>query len=233
MTKHENEQVDQRQLTQISRFVPQLRRTAVISTSTDVLTDIYQEDVNIAVWQQQLSDDMILSAQQLVTQFPHLKVVMTVAPADTYKQLAEHLGLFANNHEICLKISLLVDMFCTLFDLKRVGLRLTALETAMCPKFHVDKVPCRLVTTFTGSATQWLNNNIIDRSKLGAGSLGISDEQSGLYRASSHINQLSVGDVALLKGDGWFHNEGGGLVHRSPSLKTGEKRLLLTLDFSD
>ncbi|MCP3699547.1 MAG: DUF1826 domain-containing protein [Aliivibrio sp.] len=39
--------------------------------------------------------------------------------------------------------------------------------------------------------------------------------------------------MALLKGEGWFENEGGGLVHRSPSLTNGDKRLLLTLDFID
>ncbi|MDP6198266.1 MAG: DUF1826 domain-containing protein, partial [Porticoccaceae bacterium] len=31
----------------------------------------------------------------------------------------------------------------------------------------------------------------------------------------------------------WSGNESAGLVHRSPALKIGERRLLLTLDFSD
>lgn len=103
----------------------------------------------------------------------------------------------------------------------------------MCPTFHVDKIPCRLVTTFTGSTTQWLDNNVIDRSKLGAGSKGLPDEESGLLQSQNDINQLSVGDVALLKGEGWFKNEGGGLVHRSPNLPHKNRRLLLTLDFID
>jgi len=42
---------------------------------------------------------------------------------------------------------------------------------------------------------------------------------------------LSTGDVALLKGESWLGNEGGGLVHRSPGLSNKKKRLLLTLDF--
>jgi hypothetical protein len=35
----------------------------------------------------------------------------------------------------------------------------------------------------------------------------------------------------LLKGERWQGNEGRGLVHRSPPLVAGERRLLLTLDW--
>jgi hypothetical protein len=35
----------------------------------------------------------------------------------------------------------------------------------------------------------------------------------------------------LLKGEAWIGNENGGLVHRSPNLTGGARRLLLTLDF--
>jgi len=101
----------------------------------------------------------------------------------------------------------------------------------MCPKFHVDRVPCRLVTTYSGTATQWLPHQSVDRTKLGTGSNGKSDEVSGLYHRND-MRQLSVGDVALLKGESWSGNEGAGLVHRSPGLADGEKRLLLTLDFN-
>ena len=54
-----------------------------------------------------------------------------------------------------------------LFELKSVGLRLTALGHAMCPRFHVDRVPCRLATTYFGSATEWLPHDRVNRSKLG------------------------------------------------------------------
>lgn len=56
----------------------------------------------------------------------------------------------------------MVDMFCCLFELKRAGLRLTVLDRAMCPRFHVDRVPCRLVTTYLGAATEWLPHTVAD-----------------------------------------------------------------------
>ena len=123
-------------------------------------------------------------------------------------------------------------MFCCLFGIQEAGLRFTVLNRAMCPRFHVDVVPCRLVTTYQGAGTQWLPHHLVDRSKLGMGNNGRSDEQSGLFAAPNDIQNLTSGDVALLKGERWLENEGGGLVHRSPNLPTGMHRLLTRLDFT-
>ena len=106
-------------------------------------------------------------------------------------------------------------------------------EKAMCPRFHVDNVPCRLITTYQGIATEWLPHNAADRSKLGTGNSGKPDSQSGIYQDESDIQQLSQGDVALLKGEGWVGNEGKGLIHRSPQLSDQTSRLILTIDFID
>lgn len=206
-------------------------RRALISEHPSVLADIYQDDVNLAVWQHVPSDTLITSVKALINQTSHLKKVITVTPEDAYSQVSEHLADVVEKNELCEHISTLVDMFCTLFDLPRAGLRLTLLDRPMCPKFHVDKVPCRLVTTFYGTATEWLEHNTLDRSKLGVGSQGLPDEDSGLIRDKSDIQKLTAGDVALLKGEGWFGNENAGLVHRSPALPPNQQRLLLTLDF--
>ena len=45
------------------------------------------------------------------------------------------------------------------------------------------------------------------------------------------IEQIGCGHVALVKGERWVGNEGRGLIHRSPALPAGERRLLLTLDW--
>ncbi len=102
----------------------------------------------------------------------------------------------------------------------------------MCPKFHVDRVPCRLVATYSGIATQWLPHHAVRRERLGVGSQGKTDEESVLYRNPNDIQQLKAGDIALLKGESWIGNEGAGLVHRSPNVTNESKRLLLTLDFN-
>jgi hypothetical protein len=106
------------------------------------------------------------------------------------------------------------------------------LDRAMCPRFHTDNIGCRLITTYQGGGTEWLNNVDIDRSKLGAGNMGLPDTESGLFPNTDCIQQVNVGDVVLLKGDGWIGNEGLGAVHRSPAVPAGEKRVVVTMDFA-
>ena len=145
----------------------------------------------------------------------------------------EALGYIPEATLLCEDVANLVNMFCCLFELKRAGLRLAVLDCAMCPRFHVDKVPCRLLTTYRGIGTEWLPHLVADRSKLGFGNQGKSDNDSGLFKSVANIEQLTLGDVALLKGEAWRGNQGAGLIHRSPQLAIQERRLLLTLDFLD
>jgi len=197
----------------------------------EILTDIYQEPVHLAVWNRVLSPALHQACDDILLSGKAVQIVMAVAPENTLAELSKELGKFDGGDVLCQDISELVDMFCCLFDQKCVGLRLTSLDRAMCPRFHVDKVPCRLVTTYAGVATQWLEHQGVDRTKLGVGNQGLSDDVCGLYQRPSDIKQLANGDVALLKGERWHNNEGGGLVHRSPALAPHSNRLLLTLDF--
>ena len=198
-----------------------------------VLSKIYQEDINIAIWKRELSPELATAAALFIKENTVKSTRLTVSPDDAFDLLCNALG--SDNAAVTLStdIALLVDMFCCLFDLKYAGLRLTILDKAMCPRFHIDRIPCRLVTTYQGIASEWLENALIDRTKLGAGNEGKSDEESGLFPDVNNINHLNQGDVALLKGENWDESTGFGLVHRSPFVANDERRLLLTLDFID
>jgi len=206
-------------------------RAASESGAPGVLGDIYQEQCNIAIWQRTLSADLISGVEELLRSKRSLQTSLRVTPDSALASVREILQGHPCAIDLSEDIAGLVEMFSSLFDLDHVGLRLTTLNHAMCPRFHVDRVPCRLVTTYQGPATQWLPHLQVDRSKLGAGNNGLSDETSGMYQAAEDIQQINCGDVALIKGELWQGNEGAGLVHRSPAPKLGEPRLLLTLDF--
>lgn len=222
-------------LTHSTPATMQLLRKAAQSTNANVLPQIYNEDTNIVIWQRSAAEKLTKAVNTLIATSALKPLELAVSPDDAFDQLIKALKPEDNNRDevntLCKDIALLVEMFCCLFDLKRAGLRLKVLDKPMCPRFHVDKIPCRLVTTYQGVATQWLNHSDVNRSKLGTGNLGKPDEESGLFKSLSNINQLTEGDVALLKGECWDDNEGAGLVHRSPPVATNEQRLLLTLDF--
>lgn len=213
----------------------QLHRRAAKGSNANVLPYIYDQNTNIVIWQRDLEHALTNAVNTLISTNAIKPLELAVSPDDAFDKLVTALKPGDNNREetdaLCKDIALLVEMFCCLFDLKRAGLRLKILDKPMCPRFHVDKIPCRLVTTYQGVATQWLNHSDVDRSKLGTGNLGKPDEESGLFKSLNNINQLQQGDVALLKGEYWDENEGAGLVHRSPPVAANEQRLLLTLDF--
>lgn len=204
---------------------------ARIGETPDVLADIYQQDSNIVIWKRDLSEQLAQAVSTLLDKSTSLKTQFSISPKNARERIHEALGCTESSDILSEDIAQLVDMFCSLFDLKLAGLRLTALNHAMCPRFHVDKVPCRLVTTYQGVRSQWLPNHQVDRTKLGSGNQGKPDELSGLFPNMSDIQQLKQGQVALLKGENWEGNEGSGLVHRSPQLPNNTRRLLLTLDF--
>ena len=209
-----------------------LARHSIQSDTADVLAYIYEENINLTTWQRTLSPELISASQQLLASDHTFRISTSVTPEETFEALYGILGANTAAKLISNDIAEIVEMFCCLFDLEQVGLRLTTLDKAMCPKFHVDRVVCRLITTYSGIATEWLPHNVIDRSKLGMGSKGKSDAESGIYHAVSDIQQLNSGDVSLLKGESWIGNEGGGLVHRSPQVTNENKRLVMTLDFA-
>ena len=208
-----------------------LRRSA--GSESQVLPNIYLDDVNIAVWERELPEMLTLSSEKILEKNPNLEISLVTTQKEAFASVVKAIGSEPEAIEMGEDVAKLVDMFCCLFELKRVGLRLTVLDRAMCPRFHVDRIPCRLITTYKGAATEWLPQHSADRSKLGIGNEGKPDDQSGIFGSARDIRQLSEGDVALLKGEAWEGNQGGGLIHRSPGLTSEARRLLLTLDFVD
>lgn len=206
-------------------------RRAYKGPRPSVLTDIYRRDSNIVVWQRDLSNELKQTVSNFLNQKSTRARLLTVTPENTIETLEKAFGEEEMMRPLYEDIAVMVDMFCCLFELTHAGLRLTNLDSAMCPRFHVDHIPCRLVTTYQGMATEWLNHDAIDRTKLGTGNQGKPDELSGLFKDQHDVNQLTEGDVALLKGENWDDSSGTGVVHRSPQTLTTERRLLLTLDF--
>jgi len=193
---------------------------------------IYDHDVGVVVWQRQEQPLLTAAAKALINTpgFPPLTGLYQ--PDKAVDALSLSLPSFAGKDVLVADLALQIDIFCTLFELDQAALRLTKLSQAMCPRFHVDRVPCRLVTTYVGRGSEWLAHDRVDRSKLGHGCGGLEDENSGLYDTQSPVSQADTQDVVLLKGEHWQNNLGRGAVHRSPALGVGEHRLLLTLDFA-
>ena len=204
---------------------------ARMDTRPAVLADIYQQDINLAVWRAGLSAPLRLEVQTLCQQQPGLKLATSGTPDELIEELSAQLTSDGPRLALIERLQLCLSMYADLFEPPAIGLRLDTLDRAMCPRLHVDRLAVRMVTTFCGPATQWLPNDAADRCWLGAAGAGQADEVSGLILDPAALQTLQPGDVALMKGEGWEGNQGHGLIHRSPAVPSGQRRLVLTLDW--
>ncbi|MGL5996745.1 MAG: DUF1826 domain-containing protein [Pseudomonas proteolytica] len=190
------------------------------------LADILDNGVNLALWQRQLPLHIAEFGALLVSLNEPLAESLVVE-LDSEEAEPNLLGLAAGCRDLegydgfIADVAWLVSAFACLLGAKRIGVRLRLLDKAMCPRFHVDHVPVRLITTYAGIGSQWLREGVMDRRKLSQ-----ADAEP-----SERIEQIHCGEVALLKGEKWRGNEGYGLIHRSPALAANERRLILTLDW--
>ena len=196
----------------------------VISGQLGDFAAIYDEDVEIvSVTRPQASTCEALSKRLIRSrQIPRLRWVQ---PADDPEAPASELPatIDADAHSVLLdQIAEASEMLGELLGCERVGVRLDTLNAPMCPRFHVDRIPCRMLITLSGVGTEWIPNSDVDWAVFA------DTETTALpVQADRQIQQLATGHWSLLKGGAW--NDGfSGVVHRSPH-GVGE-RLLLSLD---
>jgi hypothetical protein len=200
----------------------------MIGDTPDILTEILEESVNLAIWHRVLSPSVQMFSHKLLECHGAVGQTMTLSPnnKDGDVQITglltgySHLEGYASFLE---EVAWLVAAFACLVDARTIGLRIQVLDQAMCPRFHVDHISLRMVTSFAGLGSQWLKESELDRSHLGSA--------AAIPKQSDCFQQIDEGDVALLKGEKWIGNEGHGIVHRSPQLPAGQRRLLITLDW--
>ena len=197
----------------------------VLGQTPEVFARILEDDTNLTVWQRQLPlhitdfAELLLSLQQPLAESLVVELADDEVPPNlkglvsNYSDLEGYEGFIAD-------VSWLISAFACLLGARRIGVRVRALDKAMCPRFHVDHVPVRLITTYAGLGSQWLGEDAMCRQHLGN---VLAEPEDGQH--------MLCGEVALLKGEKWQGNEGFGLVHRSPQPLPGERRLILTLDW--
>lgn len=195
------------------------------SPELSVLPQVLQDDVNLAIWERQLPVHIATFADSVIaTGLPFAaSQVLTVDEDQPPKltDLASELRDIEGHAGFVADVAWLTHAFACLTGAKRVGLRLRTLHKAMCPRYHVDWVALRLITTYAGVGSQWLEEGAMAREHLG----------DAAAEPASPPRQLQAGSVALFKGERWDGNEGRGIIHRSPPVPDHQGRLLMTLDW--
>lgn len=143
-------------------------------------------------------------------------------PGGEASWLPERLGALQDveGHEVfCRWVEPWIDGFACLNGVTTVGVRLVHLRQPMCPRFHVDRIPSRLIVALTGPGTEWIPAPAV----RWADGRSLAPSQDG-----EAVCRVAPGSIALFKGAGFDDGAAPGVVHRSPP--GAAERLVLTLD---
>lgn len=95
------------------------------------------------------------------------------------------------------------------FAWPKVEVRLDLTDTQSCPKFHCDNVSVRLVTTYAGPGTEYIETD-----------------------APDSIHRAAPGALVFLKGHR-HPTHGHAILHRSPPVRPGSLRFSVAIDHFD
>ena len=177
---------------------PTWRRVAELAD----LVQIFEPEVQICTWRREID--------------PDIEAYLTSLNGSDEVQRMEVLSSGMNPKLDCLAkefgrqsliddLSFLLEVMEELLGCNEVGMRFARLRHAMCPGWHFDRLGIRLVCTYQGPGTQWLDDQARDRGDLSPRKI----------TRDSYI-QSTPGEVVLLKGFLWQGNDAFGAIHRSP-----------------
>ena len=185
------------------------------------LSEIRKSGVQMAIWQRRLSADLQAWLELLdVACLPDFRIL--VRPSDLKSALGELLNECSMpDDEMRLTfvedIDKLVSLFAEITRKEYVDVRLQSIDNDACWKFHRDTVKMRLLTTYVGPSTEWVNQR---------------DAEEALFNQKDYqglIERFHQHEVGIFKGS--EYDDGNGIVHRSPPIAgTDCNRLLLCLN---
>jgi len=208
----------------------------VVSTDLADLTRLYEPQIELVTIERPERSDLNIFTRECIDQGVPLTARGVFVVGDSASFAAATAGLrgAADNSNILLKdVFWCAEVFGELLGCTSVGFRLQTLREPMCPKFHVDRIPCRFLVTYGGPGTEWIPDQWVDRSAVG----GFEPDNYPVRKGGQHTALVSEA-LSILKGSTWaastqeqrplLADEIQGVVHRSPNSSGG--RILLSLD---
>jgi len=183
-----------------------------VADTPDALSALLEPGCAAAIWRRHTPSTFQRWIDRLdPDHLPHGRLVVQAdRVAEALERLCETAGTPPDTHrdQLIEDAAGLAKMFADLMSARFVRLRLDAISTNACRKFHIDALTARLICTYRGTGTQY----------------GISTDGGD----PSRIFTVPTGEPILLRGTLWPVVPEAGLLHRSPPIEgTGATRLVL------
>ena len=205
-----------------------------------VLHEIWTKGINLCIWQRENKPYWHAAIETILTNPRSLALDLTApTPTEVAEQLCSFLGVDSHAAKFSLTsfgtdVANLTLIFATVSGVKHPRVRLTREEDGGCVLFHPDTPSLRMICTYAGPGTQWLENDNVRRQELGSRGRSHEAATNAAVIDPACIRTISTGHVVLFKGQLWPGEEENALIHRSPPVHSrGDYRILLRVDPSD
>ncbi|MFT3691023.1 DUF1826 domain-containing protein [Paenirhodobacter sp.] len=187
-------------------------RAILQARDPSVLRQIAAPGIAAAIWQRAPAKEFTDWIEALPPgHLPRLRTIADVGAVESCVQAAcDMMGTPSGTMRDMLAgdIAALAFIMAEVMQSPLLHLRLDAISTDACRRFHVDNMTARMLCTYRGAGTQLA--------------------QPGQEQAPQDV---APGAAAILRGTLWPGQEATALLHRSPPIGgTGQTRLLLVID---
>ncbi|MFN3951264.1 MAG: DUF1826 domain-containing protein [Thermaurantimonas sp.] len=195
----------------------------VIGSTREVLNQIHEQDVNIAIYTREVSF-LSRDVEQLIHH--NIELNTSGAKCDILTLLKKE---FESYPALIQDVESLISLFEEVSQAQSFRLLLATINTNMCRRFHTDVIDLRLLCTYYGPGTLWLKEENVNRTALET-----CKDNECIVLNPDEIQQVATGAVVILKGSIYPHEGTKAIVHRSPTIEeSGERRLLLRIDTNE
>jgi len=181
------------------------RHCVIRDDSVTTLDQIRNDGIGLAIWQRPASA-IPQRARYALHQMPNHSSVTEDRPETAARALQADLPVAAR--PLAQDIRFLARRFANIAGIADVRIRLQLVKDDACRKFHVDAVGLRMLCTYAGPGTEWVD-------------------------ADGQVRILGLMQVAIFKGRA-FPDQTPRVLHRSPALSRRpprqRERLVLCID---
>jgi hypothetical protein len=199
----------------LASSVPRFSRSWRTGAVPEVLDEITEPSVNLALWQRSIPHGIGGALMDWSHRTTGSTDVLNAARYDLGPFLS---GVHGSAHGWLLAdIAMLVGRFVSHARALRFRLFFGPVRSDQCRKFHVDHLRMRLVTTYVGPATEWVPDEAVSREAMDHPPDCPCDANRRVVRDPDAVRYARAGDVLLMKGA--THGGVLGAVHRSPPIE--------------
>jgi hypothetical protein len=204
-----------------------------IGNSKESLMAIRNIGVNMAIWQRPANPKCLAVIDALL--FAPCAVALDLNPAEKETISTGIHSLVsgrcdpASASALADEIWALVGLFCSIADTNHARVRLERIEDDGCMLFHADTLRLRMLCTYAGPGTEWLDSDNARYDQLGLRGRSIEETNRAIVVDEAKIRHLAPWHVAVFSGR--LREDTLPLIHRSAPVRSEkDHRIRLCID---